>query len=339
MRVEDIGAIVPMGLMVDSHVTPVDHIYFEPLVFRSTPYQYGVFAPADGWVVSVGVRNNHVSEAGGVLEVPQYRMVIEYSCHLYTIYDLITRLAPEIEAQMGTNPGYTVMRVPVRAGQEVGRIGGQTLDMNVVDLDVQVGGFAAPEHYVREPWKIHSVDPFDYFVEPLRSQLLALNPRQASPRGGRIGYDVPGRLVGNWFAEGTNGYAGADPTRYWAGHLSIVYDLYDPSQVRVSIGTFEGRSRQFGVRGNGPDPALVDASSGLVVYELVEWEYLVAGTSERWDRLSPQPSGIAAQNGEQVAGVLLAQVQADGTLLVEALPGVSAAQVSGFSSAAQRYER
>jgi hypothetical protein len=142
---------------------------------------------------------------------------------------------------------------------------------------------------VAEPWKIHTVDLFASFKEPLRSQLLAKNPRSARPRSGKIDYDIDGMLVGNWFERGTNGYAGVcdghsgqGGCAYWTSHLALAYDHLDPTQVRVSFGDFGGREAQFGVVGNGPDPAKVGVGS-RVGCELAEWQYFKADGSP-WDR-------------------------------------------------------
>src|SRR5690606_37909365 len=133
---------------------------------------------------------------------------------------------------------------------------GKTLDFGSVNLNTFLTGFVNPDHYVREPWKLFTVDTFALYDEPLRSQLLANNPRVASPRGGKIDYDVSGALIGNWFRVGTNGYAGLenDPSGkpYWAGHLSLVPYVLQPDRIVVSLGDFDGEARQFGVYGNSP---------------------------------------------------------------------------------------
>ena len=77
---------------------------------------------------------------------------------------------------------------------------------------------------------------------------MAKSPRTAEPRGGRIDYDIDGRLVGSWFLEGTVDYSGGStpticgnrPCPYWTGHLSIAYDHIDPEQIRISIGADVG---------------------------------------------------------------------------------------------------
>ena len=62
----------------------------------------------------------------------------------------------------------------------VGVLGGRTLDFSVVDSQVTLPGSIVPEDHAAEPWKVHGVDPFDYFDVPLRGQLLALNVRRSS---------------------------------------------------------------------------------------------------------------------------------------------------------------
>ncbi|MCH8991924.1 MAG: hypothetical protein IIA44_09290, partial [Acidobacteria bacterium] len=171
----------------------------------------------------------------------------------------------------------------------------------------------------------------------IQEQLIAKSLRSVEPFGGKFDYDIDGRLVGNWFLRGTNGYAGVERDRYWAGHLAVAYDLFDPSHVVVSIGTFDGASVQFAVRGNAPDPGDVSIESEVVVYELVDYDYYVDG--ERWDRVS-LVKGIEARNLDgRIYGVVLFQLVDDRTLRVETFPGKTAPQVTGFTASALIYER
>ncbi len=343
MRVQDIGYILPMGLLADGHVTPSDHQYYSPKVFDSPPDAYDVMAPADGDIVSIQHRGFFVGDhtPAGKEQTSEYRVFIEHSCTFWTYYDLITRLSPDIEALVGDltkQPFHG--RIPVKAGQVIGKIGGQTLDVGVVNSEVTLSGLLLPDQYVYEPWKIHAADPFDYFIEPLRSELLTKNVRQAEPRGGKIDYDVDGKLVGNWFLQGTNGYAGSDRSRYWAGHLSFVYDYLDPSQIRVSIGTFGDRARQFGVQGNGPDPAQVDPRTGIVKYVLMMYQYIDPVTGKPWNRKETGVKEVISRNIEgRVSGVLLVQMTGERTVKVEAFPDVRPESVTGFTDKAQVYER
>jgi hypothetical protein len=251
----------------------------------------------------------------------------------------------ELTEQALPGPGENAeVRIPVSAGQLLGWIGGRTLDFSVVNSEVTLSGFIVPEHYAAEAWKIHVVDPFDYSDEPLRSQLLALNVRTAEPRGGEIDYDIDGRLIGNWFVEGTGGYGGVgftepEPDRPYAyTHFSIVPDAIDPTTYTISIGSLlPNQSNQFGILGNAPDPAQVSVETGLVVYELVQMDW-VDGSGRWWDRLH-FATGLRRRDGSQVLGTVLLQMLEDRRLRVEVFMGRRAPQVTGFTRAALVYER
>lgn len=172
------------------------------------------------------------------------------------------------------------------------------------------------------------VDPFDYVDEPLRSQLLARNPCKVPPFGGKIDYDVDGRLVGNWYREGTGGYAGfRGQLAYWTGHLTLAYHHIDPTKIVVSLGDFAGQPRQFWVRGNMPDPAKISKSDGAVKYELI------------WPQLNSNGTPLMMQDAQRALGTVLVQLIEDRKLKVEVFPGLRADQVSGFGSGAALYER
>ena len=220
--------------------------------------------------------------------------------------------------------------MPVKGGQTIARSGGSHgVDYTLIDTTKTLRGFVDPAHFCeRDPWKPHVVDPFDYFDEPIRQRLLKLNPRKAEPRGGQIDYDIDKRLVGNWYEVGSGGYAGKDRRLdYWVGHLTFAYHHIDPSKIMVSLGSFDGRPRQFWVKGNSPDPAKIAEPNGIVKYELV---YAAI------DNAGKPYEGI---DTTRVHGVVLAQLLPDRKLKVEVFPGKTMASVTGFSKDAKHYER
>ena len=98
-------------------------------------------------------------------------------------------VAPDISARdldgtiSSSRPHYE--RIPVTGGEIIAYDGGTAgFDFSVHDARVILPGFVRPETYEVEPWKIHTIDPYDVFVEPVRSQLLAKNVRQVEPLGG-----------------------------------------------------------------------------------------------------------------------------------------------------------
>ena len=186
-----------------------------------------------------------------------------------------------------------------------------------------------PSHYEDEPWKIHAVPPFNYFVEPVRSQILNKTPRTKEPVGGKIDFDIDGKLVGNWFLEGTDyggdaqrGFCGDYLCPYWSDHLAFVYDFVDPDQVRVSIGYDSGLYPQgpYGVKGNSPDPKTVGVDSGLVTYQLVDLENRDAEFG-----ITTYGKSLVTRSTDNVVGVVLVEMLDERSIKVDVIPGVTGA--------------
>src|SRR5437867_3670515 len=245
----------------------------------------------------------------------------------------------QLQPNQSDMPNYAV-----KEGELIGYTGQPTangIDVWVENDDSSLTGFVNPDQYTKaESWKTHVVDLFEYTKEPLKSQLLALDMRDASPRWGKIDYDIDGKLVGNWFRQGSGGYGGHQLGRegYWDGHLAVVYDGNDPSQIVISFGDYQGQPQQFAVVGNTPNPASVSQGTGLVTYELGQIVTYGGDSGQSWDGMSYLPH-IKVRAGTPAAGTVLMQMVAQRQLKVEIFPGKTAAEVSGFDSAALTYER
>ena len=339
MRPEDFRFIIPYGAMIGGHVTPIDHQYFSPAEFDSPRDAYDVVAMANATIVGITSRTNSRGT--------EYRLVFSMSCTLFYYYDLLTSLAPDIQK------AYDAQRIniPVEEGQLIGRIGGQTLDFAVWDMDVRLG-FIVPEHYAGESWKIHTADPLDYYTDEFRAFILSRYVRTAEPVSGKIDYDIDGRAAGNWFEEGTDGYGGGGVgSEYYRGHLSLSYDAFDPSSIVFSVGSYPGLDEraspsnwpmmflmQFGVKGNSPDPKDISVDTGLVRYELVQKDWADAA-GNYWGRMTLITGVLAKNHEDRLWGTALVQMLADRRLKAEVFPGKAAQQVTGFSEQAVVYER
>jgi len=339
---DDLSHIYPLGLMTGSHVTPVDHQYYYWASLDVPVERHTVHSPADGVVVEVGY------------QPPDYRVIIEHSCDVYTIWIHLEQLAGPLARLDGaissSRPHYE--RIPVSAGELIAYDGATNgFDFSVHDARVVLPGFVRPETYAAEPWKVHTVDPYDYFDEPARSRLLAKNVRQVEPLGGKIDHDVPGRLIGSWFVEGTNGYAGivqqsgpvapGQQIGYWSTHLAIAPDAIDPSAIIVSMPSFGDHRAQVAIGTLTPHPADVSVATGLVKYELVGWAYVRESTGEHWGATSwtAYDDIIVEVYPQHVDGTVLFQLLDDHRLKLEAFPGLRADEVSGFTDDATIYER
>lgn len=335
MPMENIINVAPYGLMVGAHVIPSDHrgYHFGPQ--QPTP-QYNVLAVADGEIVQITVRT--VSVDSGRASSPQYHVNVRHSCSIVTQYDLLDEIEPSIAAQMDAmRAGKTV---PVKEGQVLGREGAssQGVDLWVADLRTLAPGYALPQHYEAEAWRLYAIEPYTLFREPLRSQLQAKSIRRAEPLGGKADYDIDGRLIGGWFVENTNGYGGLQQSGFFKTHLAVTTHAYDPSGVMVSFGDFGGQARQFAVTGNAPHPAEVTVASGLVKYELRFGGYLHKQTGRTWNYVEPFDD-FEVRPFREVQGTVLLQMVGERRLKVESFPGKSASEVQGFTAAAVFYER
>jgi hypothetical protein len=234
--------IIPLGnLNPPGNTLPTSHIYIND---RNTPGgapPNPVFAPADGRVQFVqrnGAEAKIGVRSGG------------YTYHLAHV---------ELDGGIGEGNELT-------AGQRIGRVGATSIG---IDFGVMNHGrtvyFANPARYNQE--EIRGDAPLAFFEEPLRSQLYAKVRRIGADRDGRFDYDQPGRLVGNWFLEGLPASQSSIPTG-WPKQLAFVYDNYDPSRIRVSIGGTLPSVGAFAVQAGAIDPKDVTVSSGKVTYRL-----------------------------------------------------------------------
>jgi hypothetical protein len=263
LSLDAFSSITPLGnLNPPSHTFPSNHIYFV-----LNPGVWEIRAPADG--IITGLRSETSND---------YNIYIAHTSTFETQFRHVEKLADWILNQTGqlepageNDEPQIKVNIPVKACDiiattEIHSSGGHTqhcVDMYATNLEVFLPGFIYPEH--QPPNEIHRVSALDYFEKSLQESLYNKVKRTAEPRGGKIDFDQPGRLVGDWFA-GTN-----DPSKVWewASQLAFVYDVDDPTQVRITVGgTLATGVGVFSIDNNAPDPATISTASGLAVYHL-----------------------------------------------------------------------
>ncbi|MBI4175298.1 hypothetical protein HY523_01635 [Candidatus Berkelbacteria bacterium] len=342
MEPDDFSFVVPYGILAGGHITPVDHQYFAPKDYDSPVDSYEVFAMADARLTGIQSRYNSVHPS------TEYRLVFSVSCTFLYYYDLVTSLTPDLKTEFdkhrgdGTSAG---VDIPVTAGQLIGRIGGRTLDFAVWDTTKPLTGFIVPEHYQAENWKIYTADPLDYYTEDLRAFILSRYVRTAEPRSGKIDYDIDGKLIGNWFLEGSTGYGAADhpEENSFTKHLAIVPDWYDPTQFWVSVGALFGKvereqDMQQTVRMNTANPAAVDVETGLIKYDLAKHQYL-SEDGEVWFNKTLVSGVTVSTEGQPQFGCALFQLLEIRRLEFEIFLDKVCTTVPGFTAAATFYTR
>lgn len=340
---KEVEMIIPMGRVQDSHVTPTDHQYIIPKgtkggsLVTDDPKMYQIKAPFDGFITNIEIFKEPVESA--YRNQPyrdNYLVVFEYSCDYYVRLIHIDTVANNIlSAVKFNNPDSqhptAHPRIAVKEGEVIGTVGPHSFDFQIMDTNNPDQNIISPQNI--DPWTLVTVDTFNYVSDSLKQELLSKNIRQKSPLGGKVGYDKRGTLLGNWFKVGRGERRG----EYWTDQLSIVYDHIDESQIRVSLGNFDGYPKAFGVKGNSPDPKNVSKDSGKVVYELMKFGYYDSAGKE-WDTVH-FIQDLGAKNKEEMVGVVLFQLQEDGKLKVETFPAKSVSQVAGFTNKSLLYER
>lgn len=346
---DDLKAIWPLGKTVNGHVTPIDHQYFAPTdAVRQSPAE--IRMPADGVVFGIGsIDASKEDPTLSQLQKIKYNMAIAFSCSEAVTIGYMTEVAPNLQPFISnTDPSkpYPLINIPMKAGQVLGKFGGNT-DIFFVDTESKLSGFVDDGDYIDENWKPYSHSMADYYSQPLRDKYNAKSLRKVEPFGGKIDYDQPGKLIGNWFKEGILPHYMQQRENYWQNELAIFYDFIDPSQIRIMIGQFatdRAGGIGFDVVGNTPDPATISVNSGLVKYSLVNYTY-ADQSGMNLNELDINIDDMSAdktwhvQNEKSVWGMALVQMIEDRKIKFEVFPGKTADQVTGFTDKAIIYER
>ncbi|HYV98137.1 MAG TPA: hypothetical protein VE967_11825, partial [Gemmatimonadaceae bacterium] len=244
------GTIEPLGhLNPPGHTLPTDHTYFYPVDYDHPPAERDtatrtVYAPATGAVFFM------IQPVGTDWKV-DFRVTSTFTYYL-------DHIIPRPDIKVGTI---------VHAGEAIGTTNpGGSIDLGAADQAVPVlSGFANTNRYGLET--LHCVNPFAYFAEPLRSQIYARQRRVAGANPeARIDFDVPGRLIGNWFEQSVPNSMESSGPAGWPKSLAFVYDNYDPGKVRIAIGGTVAAPGIWTIDDDAPRPESVSMASGLVAY-------------------------------------------------------------------------
>ncbi len=330
---DQLEPIIPYGMMIHDHVTPIDHGYLglksllKQADRRTSDDYVNVTSPADGTIIELSSLGHAATN----------RVVIDHGCGVYSVYMVLNRgdglLA---DSYRKLNGGYLRLSIAIKAGEVFGQQRDNPLDFNVFDGSQWLSGLASPASYLTsDTWKPYTADYLPFFESDIRAAMEALLQRTVSPRVGKIDYDVVGSASGNWFLEGTFGYGGIARSKYqnatepvgsgfvegkntyaWS-HLAIAPHQVDTTKWIFSIGWKDnpaGDPVQYvlGVADGQPEPNELTADSGAVVYNLFVMQFDVPSSSGS----QPYPVGYQVSGGAPKGTVVL-QINSNGTLSVE----------------------
>jgi len=275
VELEYIEEIVPIGKIgTIGHPIPTSHTYWvlarKDLGFPEDGFSKPVRAPADGVITKI----IFTYWAG----FPDYGIYLRHTNTFMTAFYHLSELSEGVLAKIGSplREGYggNEVYVPVKAGDIIGKTSsamGQSACLDMGAYDREVLNFIHPEKYPLP--QQHAISPLDLFSPSLQERVYEKVKRTAEPRGGECDYDLRGKLSGNWFLEGTDGCTGENG---YQNYLSFGYDVYDPRQLRISLGWKFLEAFGFPswlpplsrVEGNAPDFKNVGVNSGRIVYRL-----------------------------------------------------------------------
>ena len=354
IRLEDLLTIVPQGIMVTDHVTPIDHGYIgvrplaKPRASRTEADFVPITAPADAEVIEV-------SSLGSPTSI---RIVLAHGCETYSVLMVVNRLSGALAYLQDDLLRQPQLRPDIRvlAGEELGQQRDNPLDFSVHDGAAWLPGLLAPFSYTTgEAWKPYTVDPWPYFTPGLAAAYEGAMQRIAMPRWGRIDQDVRGTASGNWYLSGTVGYSGRPVDDFRSGvplrggmvdgklayswsHLAFARHAVNTTRWIMSIGWWKderGDTAQWvlDVGSGQPEPSQLTAASGMVVYRLWNWTQPMAVND------APQQVGYQI-TPVGVVGLIAVQVNGDDTIGIELVPGArDPSAFSAFSSAKRMYRR
>ncbi|MFC2142954.1 M23 family metallopeptidase [Candidatus Aenigmatarchaeota archaeon] len=331
---DGVSFIIPMGSVHGDHVSPTDHQYYT----SQENAVVDVYSPGDGTVIKISHMGAFRADR---FMMDDYHVIIQHTCGMSSVFIHVDDLSEKLAAVGPTETGgHVYVDVPVEAGEIIGTYSGG-LDYNVVDESVSINLINPDSYGYTYNHRLHITDPFNYFNEPVKSELIEKSLRSEEPLGGTIDYDVDGTLAGVWFLKDSGGWESfADPnSKYWSGHLAIVYHHVDTEHIAISFGTYddpENEGKQFGVKGNSPDPVEINTETGIVKYELVEYNYYV--NDQLWDG-NTFVKNPDVRNSDIVTDVVLFQLIDDTTLKVELFIGKTGSQVDEFTDNADIYVR
>jgi hypothetical protein len=342
MRIEDIKLLIPYGLVIGAHITPIDHMYFEPKDRSLGRDVYEVRAIQDAVIFDMQPRD--ISVETNEEQSRDWRIDMAHTCTFTSYFDLLTSLAPDIEEEWAITEGGMKERwdgIFVKAGQLIGYVGAQTLDFGVYDYEVQLPGFVNPSAYANlEPWKIHTVDPFQHFPDTIRDALLSKMIRKVEPRAGKIDHDVDGALAGNWFQVDTNWYDGINRRKYWDGHLSIAPHEIEPTLWRISVGFLDRENNHFIIVGEHT-PSDIISMDKPVSYELKKYSLHIPSQPEKnwWSDPYSENDVYGVKIRRGFIGTVLLQLQEDDLLKLEVFLGKRQEEIDGFTNNSRLYRR
>ncbi len=323
----DLTEVVSFEPMGEPNVLPKDHGGFPLKDPHTLPADVPVYAVASGVIIVAGhgtryMEGHNVPPALEGTAYDDYQLILKISKYVKVNYGHISainfNILSELENLQADEKGHR-FEIVVKAGDILGWVGPHpAMDFSVTDYSLSLN-FLNPSRYPED--QLFAADIYSYFKEPQLSEMVNIAARIATPWGGKSDYDIKGKIIGNWFLEGTTDYI------QWSRQFAIVFDHLEPNRIIISDGSpmkdipgFEnpGAPDVWWVKGNSPAPDKIGVNDGITKYKLIY-------------------RGPQDENTKPIQGVILIEMITEGKIKVEVFKGSTSE--NSFTSAAKNYER
>jgi hypothetical protein len=302
------GSVTALGHIAGAgHVEPTSHAYI---------YQWDLHGPAPGsppavqTVVMPATATVAFVLGGAQGASGDWHIGFRAAERFFFYFDhVVTQTPPAVGAVL-------------QAGDVIGQtLSGSALDLGAFDADVLLTSFANPARYRYDV--LHCVTPWEYFVEPIKTQLYAKMYRApaASPDQ-RIDQDVEGTLAGTWFDQSLPVDSNfVDSPAGWPFTISFAVDEYDGATPRLSIG---------GWAATAGNPGFPNGAVWAVPASITSWSSITPASGLQ---IIPLYNFLGATQ----QGLLLVQMLDGGRIRLELWAG--AVSATAFDSGARIYLR
>ena len=280
-----IASIVPAGSPSGGVIKPHSYLHNKNKADGKN-IRVPVYAVADAVLTSISYYNTTVDSA-------EYLIFFDVTCEISFKYDHLSELAPKLASVAPETPaddsrGSKMPPIELEAGELIGYsigAGGQgAWDFGAYDL-THTNQFANQERYRTASQSLHTVCPYEYFVEPLQSDLFALfgtHDQRLLPNiiCTTTERDVLGSAAGAWFDSPELDFSGSkvaiaiipgDAVAITGINGDVRIDKGQPTWLEPSLVTFShcysGSGRWFFIEisSDGMQMSIADGRGGCPV--------------------------------------------------------------------------
>ena len=271
ISVAAISGIQPLGNVISpGHTYPSDHIYFNMTTHTAGANQ--VYAVAAGTVVNISTSRND-----GV----NFKVTVSVDSSFQYYVDHITPL------------GGLAVGDSVAAGQVLGSNSGTSSAVDLGVYNFNNASYPGILNSCIQEAERFTDKPLSFYTGALATSLYSKVSTTNADKDGKIGFDIAGKLSGNWVMSGQNPMASQD------AQLLMGYDTKTVSTMQISSGGNVIPVGDYGVMVGDTDFGSISVGSGITTYRITHY-----GNNSQIGSLLVQMTDASTIKIEYFAGVM-----------------------------------